>query len=245
MNMFQRKYLTLYFVAAFFLNVNATKNVDSIISKIKLSSVPNLEFLADTLTSQFQTDSEKVRAIYFWITENISYDYKQYKKAKYGIYPKFPDDMDYETWHYEKLMKVVRKRKGICQDYADLLTYLCRVTGILSETVSGYGASHRVCILMLIDKKETNHAWNAVRIGNKWRLIDACWGSKQVVNGRVVEERDDFYFCCSPSEFIVDHRPLFSKWQLLNEHVSMKEFRQTANANVKAKSSWYSYWTPF
>jgi transglutaminase/protease-like cytokinesis protein 3 len=43
------------------------------------------------------------------------------------------------------------------------------------------------------------HAWNAVKIGNEWRMVDAAWGS-------VPSEREQ-WFLVSQDEFLKSHVP--------------------------------------
>src|ERR1041385_7795700 len=53
-------------------------NVDSVVKAMKIKSTRDTFLLADTLTLRVSTDSEKVRAIYYWIAQNISYDWKAF-----------------------------------------------------------------------------------------------------------------------------------------------------------------------
>ena len=128
-------------------------NVDSVVSTLKLGAIRDLDILADTITSSFASDSEKVRAIYFWLAENIAYDWKRCKQVMFLNHIHIPKGMDYEDWVFMRMEKAVAQKKGICSDYANLFTYLCKQAKVPAVTISGYGATHRVSILMMLDQK--------------------------------------------------------------------------------------------
>lgn len=60
-----------------------------------------------------------------------------------------------------------------------------------------------------------NHAWNAVDIKGKWRLLDPAWASNP-------EAQLAFY--TPPSEFVFTHLPLTQRWQLLGDPISVEDF---------------------
>ncbi|MBC7861457.1 MAG: hypothetical protein IAF38_00700, partial [Bacteroidia bacterium] len=94
---------------------------------------------------------------------------------------------------------------------------------------------------------ETNHAWNSVKINDKWYLMDVCWASGKIAKRKrkINSGRNDFYYLTPPEEFIKTHRPVKNNWQLLSEPVSMRKYIRIANTEIKTKISWYRFWTPF
>jgi len=56
--------------------------------------------------------------------------------------------------------------------------------------------------------KYPNHAWNAIKIGDTWQLVDATWDS-----GSLRKDSDFFlkfqedYYCTTPAYFLTNHLP--------------------------------------
>ncbi|MFC6997724.1 transglutaminase domain-containing protein [Rufibacter roseus] len=80
----------------------------------KQSSIENQAF---ALTKDFKYDFEKVRAIYIWIVQNISYDYS------YKIY-------DAQT--------TFKANKGVCSGFSYLFKEMCLKAGIKAYRIEGY-----------------------------------------------------------------------------------------------------------
>lgn len=79
---------------------------------------------------------EKTAAIFGWVTDNVSYDRELAATVKSGYVPD-PDG-------------VLKKKTGICYDYASLMAAMLRSQGIPSRLVVGYA------------KESIYHAWNEV-----------------------------------------------------------------------------------
>ena len=170
-------------------------------------------------------DEEKVRSIYTWINENISYDMLQYielKKTGYKSLPKslrgFKNYIAYHKMHfllstkwrslnYYKQADVVLKRKqAICQGYASLFKSLCNMQNIPCEIIGGYAKGYGYDVG---DKfYESNHEWVAVFVAGKWQLLDPTWKT----------------YISDPAEFAFTHLPADPLWQLLPETMSMEIF---------------------
>ena len=71
-----------------------------------------------------------------------------------------------------------------------------------------------------------NHVWNAVYINTTWRLVDVTWGSGYMdqATGTYCKQSSSHYLFTEPRTFIKTHRPLHSKWQLLQDTVSLQQF---------------------
>ena len=67
---------SLILLCAFIPNSNAqNKELDTKAASIPGASSSSLHALATYIKDNFTTDTARVRAIYVWITHNISYDY--------------------------------------------------------------------------------------------------------------------------------------------------------------------------
>lgn len=71
---------------------------------------------------------------------------------------------------------------------------------------------------------QINHAWNVVKINNKWYLIDPTWGAGNINNGQFNRQFNPYYFATPPKQFIFDHFPVENEWQLLAKHYTKQQF---------------------
>ncbi len=122
----------------------------------------NPALLVEALTAGMDEDTAKFEAIFAWVASNIHYDYRSYFSGK---------GYDSET----DVKRVLIRRKAICFQYAALMNELCAIAGIHSVTVTGYAKD------MLFDINDTlyfdNHAWNAVKLNDRWYLYDVTWSA--------------------------------------------------------------------
>lgn len=188
----------------------------------------DIETLSHLLTDSFETDSLKVRAIFFWMTQNIAYDTKQYHDhitEKFYCRKNEKYTHAVERWEWERARNTLIKRKGICADYALLFKYLCGFAGVESIVVDGYAATSKQ-ISPYLGEKAINHAWNAVWIDDKPYLMDVTWASGYCDNGvkKFTREINERYYLTPPEEMILNHHPKDTKWQFLKCHVRMKDF---------------------
>jgi len=174
----------------------------------------SVETLAAYLTKPAKSDEEKARAIYRWIAENVDYDVGIYSRSVTisGALRKSPED-------------VLQERVGVCSDYSSLFWALCEAAGLECVVISGYGKGYSYEVgAPILDQ---NHAWNAVKIDGKWRLVDTTWGAGYVDEGlKFVQRLEDHYFFAPPEDFILDHLPIDPKWQLLDTPISKEEFER-------------------
>ena len=182
----------------------AFAEIDSIALTIPAEYTKNVKQLSQKLTSNTQTDIEKVRAIYKWVTTYINYDWETFKEKNITD---------------QSAIKVLKTRMAVCEGYANLFKALCEEAKIACEVVNGYTKGADYQIGMSID--EPNHSWNAVSIAGKWHLIDPTWGASDKNN-----RMNDYYFLPPPEKLIYTHFPERSIWQLLTRKISMQEFER-------------------
>ena len=151
------------------------------------SAENSIESLAAYLTKPAKNDTEKVRAIYRWIAENIDYDVQGFSSGSYG-------DTSAEG--------VLKSGRSVCSGYSNLFEKLANASGLDAVTISGYAKGYGYTPGMRFSGP-TDHAWNAVKIDEKWYQIDSTWGAGSVDNdGKYNREFEDYYFLTPPEEFI-------------------------------------------
>ncbi len=208
-------------------NWNRFNVIDWKVQDIDASTPDSLAF---KLTSSLDSEIEKVRAIYSWMTSKIAYNTGILKPSRNNAKLDFfelPDSVAWKPAHEMTAYQVLRRRVAVCEGYARLFKTLCEHAGISSEVVTGYAN----CCPGPV-KFRTNHSWNAVRIDSSWYLVDVTWGSGYVDQfGNFVQRTDEKYFLANPSQFIRDHFPDDLRWTLLNEIPELHEFRRSPFMN--------------
>lgn len=171
----------------------------------------NVEVLAEYLVKPASNDVEKVRSFYIWLTHNIEYDIKAFLRNELMV--------------NETQEMFLRRKKGVCQDYAELFHSLCMEEDIKSYVVSGY--SKGISYDPNRQISEPDHSWNVVFLDDKWYLLDATWGSGFINNRGKFERRfTNRFFLAEPERMIYTHLPADPMWQLLDCPVSVEMFRK-------------------
>lgn len=190
--------------------------IDNQISKIPNSSTYSTKGIANYINSNFRTDNDKIRAIFYWTASNISYDMDN----------RFTSNSR-ETSE-NKIKNILKTRKGVCSDYTEIFNDLANKVGIKTVIISGYTKQNG-------EVDTISHAWCASRINNKWYLFDPTWASGFVNNGRFSKKIDNSYFKVSPSQSISSHIPFDYLWQFLNYPITNQEFYEGKTQINKSK----------
>lgn len=184
--------------------------------------------LAKKLSAPYKTDAEKVRAIFYWITENIAYNTVLYQKPSRNYTNQYNSLVSDDTSRIlsplnERIAQLVLQRRvAICEGYSRLFKTLCDYAGIRCEIIYGYA---RTNYIRSGNRFVTNHTWNAVYLDNTWRLLDVTWASGYVTFGDAyVKDFNESYYLAPPQQFIEDHYPELSYWTLLTNPPGLREF---------------------
>jgi len=102
---------------------------------------------AEELTKHASTDTEKVKAIYNYILNNIEYDFDLANHIPAEYVP--------------QIDRTFSAKKDICYGYATLFAAMLRSVSVPTKLVVGQS-----------DYVDTYHAWNEVYLDNKWVTID-------------------------------------------------------------------------
>jgi hypothetical protein len=188
--------------------------------------------LSQILTEPYSSDKEKVRSIFLWITDNISYYRMNSRFASTptrkgrGKYEEddLPDAGPLKPLTERIATQVLQQRRTFCDGYARLFKSLCDHASIRSEIITGYARSD---INSMGDKFSSNHSWNAVYYDSAWHLMDVTWASGYSTRsgGDFVKKFDDYYWNTPPEQFIRHHYPDDLRWALLKNPPPLFEFR--------------------
>mgnify|MGYP000465825625 CR=1 FL=1 len=194
--------------------------VDTKVKRYPLFS--SAQQLATQINNDFSSENEKVRALFIWLTKNIQYDIKEYYNPTKNINFSYTT----ETEKQQKLQQIkdaivhqtFTTKKSICEGYAQSFKKVCDLLNIEATIINGYArnAPNEIGRIPF----GTNHAWNAVKLNNKWQLIDATWAAGSVINNRWEKRFNEYFFYPTPSELVRTHLPEKDLWQLLDNPIS-------------------------
>lgn len=165
--------------------------------------------LARSITSGHASEEAKVKALFVWIANTISYDHElqNSRKLQKEIY----------TTEENVIKHVLKRKKALCGGYAFLFTELCTRLGIESKVIHGFSKKYTPGAYK---NKQVDHSWNAVKINGKWELLDINWA----VSMKEGEKISMYWYLTNPEHFIYSHFPADPKWTLLDRKVSREEF---------------------
>ena len=175
--------------------------------------------IASYINSHYYTDEKKVEAIYSWLTVNIKYDADS---IHYVIL-----DEDNE----QRVSYALRRKRGVCENFAAIFADLCNQCGIASWAVEGLtrqGGS--------LDRAP--HVWCVALVNNEWGLYDPTWDAG-LFGSRRLDPRYK-YFKVPPAEFIQTHLPFDPIFQLLNYPVNYNDFVR-GNTRQNGRKNYFNY----
>ncbi len=194
--------------------------IDEFARNVPGSKANSIDGLAEHLTKKYNTEREKTRAIFIWMTENIKYNYRVLNNDNISIQQRLKK---------EKPERVLKAKWAVCEGYSNLFNALCNAANIGSEVVSGKVKDHSGKI------PKIGHAWNVVKVDGQWYPIDVTWsaGGLSDKNGKYVKSFKDDYFLASPAYFIQDHFPSDPVFQLTENPIPFSVFKNNKKIELK------------
>ena len=161
-----------------------------------------VESLIAGLTDPFM----KVKVINDWICHNIAYDADHYFGIRHS-------NQDY--------ISVLKNKKGVCAGYVSLFNEMCKLAGIESIEINGFskGAGYDGTL-----DDYPDHAWNAVRINNKWYLVDVTWNAGYLEYYSYIKRYSTDYLFLDSRAFLYTHLPVDDKYQFYAPLLTKEQF---------------------
>jgi hypothetical protein len=172
--------------------------------------------LAQSITKDCKTDTDKARAIYNWITDHITYDWNVWNAIVSGA-TTYTEPQD--------PLSVMQRGTGVCIGYSWLFTDMAQSVGLSSDSIIGDVRGYRgTADDQLISPYQ--HAWNWVSLDGNQVLLDSTWGATQGNSESLADyiARRDYYFATPPQQLVFDHLPESSDLQMLANPVSSDAF---------------------
>ena len=163
------RFLTLFLFIAF---KSFAQDFTAITTKTDTyKRINSAEKLAEKIEKDFSSDEDKVKAIFCWLTSNISYDLEEYynpssRRKSFRYRTEEEKEQILQAIKDETVLETITTKKSVCEGYAQTFTKVCTLLNIESEVISGYARFG----YQEIGKPQpnSNHAWNAVKINNEW-----------------------------------------------------------------------------
>ncbi len=202
-------------------SISSFSQTNSIRSVAKEISNKNLKMseLVSFANENFHDSADKAKFLYYWIGFNIKYDHKLLESKSTLL--DFQKEYSYNYFPGQ----IFGKKMAVCYGYSKLFEWFMTKLGIESTIVSGFIRDERNHYVELESDYDYSHAWNAIKLNGKWKLVDTTWGTS------LNKEVADFYFDMPPERAIISHYPEKSTWQLLDEPLSLEEFNNSKFIN--------------
>ena len=118
-----------------------------------------IECLSDIEKYRELSDYKKISKVHDYICRNATYDYNESRSIH-------NDDYDYRYADAHSVEGFLRDGRIVCDGYAYTFQWLMDYLDIECITVCGDST---------IRPKVERHAWNKVKVDDKWYNIDVCW----------------------------------------------------------------------
>ena len=129
---------------------------------------------AQELTRSANDTLGKVLAVYNWVVTNLSYDYDKAATVKSGYIP----DLD----------NIMQVKKGICFDYASLMSAMLRSQGVPVKMVFGYTSTGEYHAWINVWSDESGWMNSVIYFdGNAWKLMDPTFASSSNQSKSIME----------------------------------------------------------
>ncbi len=173
------------------------------------------------LVKPVKNDREKARAIFSWISKNITYHIEAYLG---------------EVKIQSSAEIVLRNRKGVCGGYANLYAAMAKEAGLNVKVISGLVKDKVKFDPAMPDLQ--GHAWNVIELDGKWQALDATGGGSSFWNEKTKHFADilvNFYFLIPPERLRYEYFPYDPEWQLMKPYITKDEFIRLPQLN-------FGYW---
>jgi transglutaminase/protease-like cytokinesis protein 3 len=186
--------------------------VDEYVQSLGSLDTLNVGTISYLLTKKFNNNEDKLRAIYYWVANNISFDCKL---ARISGNEKITSEI------------VLKKRKTNASGYAALFQDMCSVAKIRCLTVEGFAKNNTGQINEVPD--EHNHTWAVVQLGiseDSWYYMDPTWGSGYTDEKMTLFTKafNEGYFFADKAIFNYQHLPDNTAWLLGPGTKNVKDF---------------------
>ena len=215
------------FLIGFTFSVQA-QNFDDIAKVV--GAFPNFkkpEDLAQKIDEDFDTELDKVKASFYWLTSNFRYNLKEFYNPKQRSFSfRYSSEAEkqqkLQALKDELVSKAFRTKMGVCEEYAQSFKKLCDLLNIEAYVIKGYVRTNTAEIGVI--PRRTNHAWNAVKIKDRYIILDATWAAGYEFQNRWLRDFNEYYFDIPANNIFKTHFPEDKIWVLRFGRINKEQF---------------------
>ena len=204
------------------------KALASLPARSRTTKVKMIEAMKTAKKTYSLSEAETAYMVYKWESQNIVYDCYNFNHDRNKI--DYSEDGTYNAG------------KGVCDGYAKIFLAMCTSLGLEAARVVGYSKSGDFYPGYMPSRAD--HAWNAVKIGGNYYVLDVTWGSGSCNGDSYVKSLKDSYFCSNPDAFIRTHLPVEQKWQLVSPTITLEQFVNLLNIGMDFYENGFKTVTP-
>jgi hypothetical protein len=167
------------------LQIAAIMGTDTFLTDTEKQVYSKMKSVVKKIISKEDSPAKKVKLIHDWLVINSTYDLTVTNSQS-------TPDSSYSA------VGIILYKTGVCSGYAEAFNIFMTLLGIDSKYVVGTGDG-------------VNHAWNLVKLDNKWYQVDVTWDDPVPDNGEISYN----YFLVTDSQMAKDH-----KWKTNNYPVA-------------------------
>jgi hypothetical protein len=157
------------------LQIAAIMGTDDFLNETEKLVYSKMKTVIKKIISKGDSNAEKVKIIHDWLILNSTYDLTVTTSED-------TPDASYSA------VGIILHKKAVCSGYAEAFNIFMTFLGIESKYVVGTG-------------NKVNHAWNLVKLDNKWYQIDVTWDDPVPDNGGISYN----YFLVTDGQMSKDH----------------------------------------
>ena len=105
---------------------------------------------------------------------------------------------------------MLKAKKAVCSGYSNLLKEMCSLADIEAIVIDGYSKGYGYTGEL---SSSLDHAWNAVKINNKWYLVDATWDAGFLDGKTFVKRYSTEWLFLESKSFLYTHLPENNAYQ--------------------------------
>lgn len=170
--------------------------------KVSLSNDSNENYFTENISSRedILAKEKYLESVKQKIIESLK-EYSKYDQIKY-IHNWLIDNLKYDTTYKKEdihnVYGALAKREVVCEGYARTLKYLLDGLEIENVLVSGTATNS--------NNSTESHAWNYVKLNDKWYAIDVTWDDPIIKGGGVLSDKLRYqYFLKGADNFLKNH----------------------------------------
>ncbi|KAH3755887.1 hypothetical protein DPMN_190586 [Dreissena polymorpha] len=191
-------------------HITDDKLIESMCQETLFDQVVSLKVIIETLLSRGAqshsditlTDADKVKIMYFWLSQQIART--------------TPVSISADRYCFAYQINQIRHSRNAC---AVLFAFVCFYAKIPCEIIKGFVKGGSYYPQEKLKEKYTRE-WNAVLVHGHWRLVDVLWGSGETVDTR--------YLFPDPEMMRFTHFTDHVMWQLVDKPTTQLAFEAQA-----------------